>query len=389
MKEHDLRRTVTDLSEQLDNNKKQLQDTEGLIRGEKDLVEVNTGLKKSLTLREEKQESLQQEIDAGRQIAEKERLEKEEAMDTNADLLKKILQLSLSKLLLMKKVEKYEQTSKKSQSEQESVKQIITYVLSGQIDNSFLKEVGGIKWSELKVKRQDPNFDHMSFWKALAKEDQATLMELLKEEQDDTKPTDQHQHWANALLSKIEVQKAQNEKERKEREAMILTNQRLSQQIEETKDLQQQTVSQQKKLKEKDKIIQQLVKAQVRASMTIPSTSSQADRNSVSDMVNAGSFISDSGVAKSGKGGQIQVDASDSIRKSSDRKPKKSSKSSSFLEVPDDGSQRISSTSPRQDKDRKRDRSKDKKSARDRSKDNKKPAKKSVRFAEEEKSRIE
>ena len=78
------------------------------------MVEVNTGLKKSLTLREEKQESLQQEIDAGRQIAEKERLEKEEAMDTNADLLKKILQLSLSKLLLMKKVEKYEQTSKKS-----------------------------------------------------------------------------------------------------------------------------------------------------------------------------------------------------------------------------------------------------------------------------------
>ena len=53
-------------------------------------------------------------MDAGRQIAEKERLEKEEAMDTNADLLKKILQLSLSKLLLMKKVEKYEQTSKKS-----------------------------------------------------------------------------------------------------------------------------------------------------------------------------------------------------------------------------------------------------------------------------------
>ena len=75
---------------------------------------MNTGLKKSLTLREEKQESLQQEVDAGRQIAEKERLEKEEAMDTNADLLKKILQLSLSKLLLMKKVEKYEQTSKKS-----------------------------------------------------------------------------------------------------------------------------------------------------------------------------------------------------------------------------------------------------------------------------------
>ena len=45
----ELHRSVTDLSEQLDNKRKQLQDTEGLIKGEKDLVEVNTTLKRSLT----------------------------------------------------------------------------------------------------------------------------------------------------------------------------------------------------------------------------------------------------------------------------------------------------------------------------------------------------
>ena len=72
------------------------------------------------------------------------------------------------------------------------MKQIITYVLSGQIDSSFLKEVGGISWGELKVKRQDPDFDHMAFWKALTQEDQSTLMDLLKEEQDESKPSDQH-----------------------------------------------------------------------------------------------------------------------------------------------------------------------------------------------------
>ena len=50
-------------------------------------------------------------------------------------------------------------------------------MLSGQ-----QKKVGGIPWSTLKVKRTDPNFDHMAFWKKLSKEDQATLMELLKDE---------------------------------------------------------------------------------------------------------------------------------------------------------------------------------------------------------------
>ena len=67
----------------------------------------------------------------------------------------------------MKKLETYEQASKKGQAEQESVRQIITYVLSGQQE----AEVGGIPWSDLKVKRQDPSFDHMAFWKALTKED--------------------------------------------------------------------------------------------------------------------------------------------------------------------------------------------------------------------------
>ena len=66
-------------------------------------------------------------------------------------------------------------------------------------------------------------------------------MELLKEEQDETKPTDHHQHWADNLLRKIEEQRLVSEQERLDREEMRSTNARLSQQIEETKDLQRQT----------------------------------------------------------------------------------------------------------------------------------------------------
>ena len=82
-------------------------------------------------------------------------------METNTDLLKKILQVSISKLMLMRKLEKYEESSKRSQTEQESVKQIITYVLSGQEEDT---EIGGIPWSTLKEKRKDDDFDHMAFW---------------------------------------------------------------------------------------------------------------------------------------------------------------------------------------------------------------------------------
>ena len=42
------------------------------------------------------------------------------------------------------------------------------------------------------------------------------------------------------------------------------TNAILSRQVEDQKELQQQAQAQQKKLKEKDRIIEQLVKAQVR-----------------------------------------------------------------------------------------------------------------------------
>ena len=40
-------------------------------------------------------------------------------------------------------------------------------VLGGQNE----KTVGGIAWSALQIKRADPNFDHMGFWKSLSKED--------------------------------------------------------------------------------------------------------------------------------------------------------------------------------------------------------------------------
>ena len=44
------------------------------------------------------------------------------------------------------------------------------------------KSIGGIPWSTLKVKRSDPNFDHMNFYKSLSKEDRSILTELLKNE---------------------------------------------------------------------------------------------------------------------------------------------------------------------------------------------------------------
>ena len=65
------------------------------------------------------------------------------------------------------------------------------------------------------------------------------------------------------------------------------TNAILSRQVEDQKGLQEQAQAQQKKLKEKDRIIEQLVKAQVRKQMTSGTEESKSER------ANAGSFISD------------------------------------------------------------------------------------------------
>ena len=49
-------------------------------------------------------------------------------------------------------------------------------------------------------------------------------MELLKEEQDETKPSDKNEHWANSLLKRIDRQKKINEEEKAEKEKILETN---------------------------------------------------------------------------------------------------------------------------------------------------------------------
>ena len=49
-------------------------------------------------------------------------------------------------------------------------------------------------------------------------------MELLKEEQDETKPSDKNEHWANSLLKRIDRQKKINEEEKAEKQKILETN---------------------------------------------------------------------------------------------------------------------------------------------------------------------
>ena len=119
-------------------------------------------------------------------------------------------------------------------------------------------------------------------------------------------------------------------------------------------------------MKEKDKIIEQLVKAQVRASMTAPSSGSFVKDDRTDSMVNAGSFISDSSAQR--KTSQRQVDASD-VKPSGEKKKKSSSGSGAgLLATPDAGNTQASTLSPSREtekssKERKRERSKEKKSS--------------------------
>ena len=78
----------------------------------------------------------------------------------------------------------------------------------------------------------------MAFWQTLTQEDQGTLMELLKEEQDETKPSDKSEHWANSLLKRIDRQRKLNEEEKAEKEKILETNALLSKQVLDQKDLQ-------------------------------------------------------------------------------------------------------------------------------------------------------
>ena len=42
--------------------------------------------------------------------------------------------------------------------------------------------VGGMPWSEIKVKRKDPSWDKASFWKGLSAYDQNLMLKLIEED---------------------------------------------------------------------------------------------------------------------------------------------------------------------------------------------------------------
>ena len=42
--------------------------------------------------------------------------------------------------------------------------------------------VGGIPWSEIKVKRKDPSWDKSSFWRGLSAHDQNLMLKLIEED---------------------------------------------------------------------------------------------------------------------------------------------------------------------------------------------------------------
>ena len=46
--------------------------------------------------------------------------------------------------------------------------------------------VGGMPWSEIKVKRKDPSWDKASFWKGLSAYDQNLMLKLIEEDQRST-----------------------------------------------------------------------------------------------------------------------------------------------------------------------------------------------------------
>ena len=93
--------------------------------------------------------------------AEYEKQEKEQAFGSNSELLKKIIQMSLNKVTLMKKLEAKDGIIQKEQSEtaeNEAIKHFALFnVLGGQREQT----VGGIPWSSLQIKRKDKNFNHL------------------------------------------------------------------------------------------------------------------------------------------------------------------------------------------------------------------------------------
>ena len=111
------------------------------------------------------------------------------------------------------------------------------------------KKIGGIPWRDLMTKRSDPSFDHISFWDGLSKEDKETLMLLLKQDQENKQEEGKLSSKLQQLMEKDELEEKREEVQKAGDEIKVLK--------EENQALKD-------KLKEKDKILRHLVKAQLK-----------------------------------------------------------------------------------------------------------------------------
>ena len=130
-------------------------------------------------MKQQKKESqeLTKKVQEARDVAERERSEKLEVEKVNQDFLKKIMALSLNKVKLLKML-------KSNGVDQDSAEADVYENIVQMMEKVKNKKIGGIPWGDLKTKRADVNFDHMSFWSGLNKDDKETLIYLLKHEQD-------------------------------------------------------------------------------------------------------------------------------------------------------------------------------------------------------------
>ena len=104
-------------------------------------------------------------------------------LEANQELVKKVMALSLNKVSLLKKL-------KSSEGDQDAAEQdVFENIIQGMGSLKSMK-IGGIRWSDLKQKRSDPNFDHMRFWESLNKDEKETLMTLLKKEKEQSQKSD-------------------------------------------------------------------------------------------------------------------------------------------------------------------------------------------------------
>lgn len=138
-------------------------------------MQLNFSVMAQMKQQKKESQELTKKVQEARDVAERERNEKLEVEKVNQDFLKKIMALSLNKVKLLKML-------KSNGVDQDSAEADVYENIVQMMEKVKNKKIGGIPWGDLKSKRADSNFDHMSFWSGLNKDDKETLIYLLKHE---------------------------------------------------------------------------------------------------------------------------------------------------------------------------------------------------------------